>query len=73
MANFSDNETPSGAINGSNTNFTWANAPSPPASLRMYKNGDLQVQGSDYTQSGVTSAFVTAPSVGDTLVGFYRF
>lgn len=73
MANFSDNETPSGAINGINRAFTWANTPSPVGSLQLYRNGVLQLQGTDYTQATNTSTFTSAPPSGDDLVGFYRF
>jgi hypothetical protein len=72
---FVDSETPSGTINGTNLSFTLANTPAPMSSLKLYKNGVLLAQGSDYTTSGSTITFVTAgaaPQSGDTLVAAYR-
>ena len=54
LPSFSDGEIPSGAINGSNTIFTLAFAPSPVGSLDLYLNGLLMKQGVDYTLSGNT-------------------
>lgn len=69
-----DSETPSGTINGSNTVFTLANTPSPVASLHLYLNGLRQrAGGQDYTLSGLTITFVTAPSTGDILLADYRY
>jgi hypothetical protein len=39
---FADAETPVGLLNGSNTVFTLADAPSPASSLALYRNGLLQ-------------------------------
>jgi len=71
---FSDSETPGGVINGTNTTFTLGSAPSPVASLRLYKNGMLLKQTADYTLSGSTVTFLTAvtPQSGDALVAYYR-
>ncbi|HML15470.1 MAG TPA: hypothetical protein VK419_00530 [Bryobacteraceae bacterium] len=75
VPSYSDDETPSGAINGSNTSFTLVNAPSPPASLSLYLNGLLMTQGIDYTLSGNAISFLTAstPQSGDLLVASYRY
>ena len=72
---FSDGETPSGTINGSNTTFTLVNAPSPGASLDLFLNGLLMKQATDYTLSGNTINFLTAstPQTGDFLTASYRF
>lgn len=71
---FSDNETPSGLINGSNKVFTVADAPNPVSSLRLYLNGVFQSPaGEDYTLSNVTITFVEAPPVGYSLLAFYRY
>jgi len=72
---FSDGETPGGTINGSNTTFTLAFAPSPAASLDLYLNGLLMKQGTDYTVSGNTISFLAAstPQPGDLLVASYRY
>jgi len=71
--NFSDQEIPSGAINGVNTEFTLANAPSPPASLRLVQNGLILEFGVDFALSDQTLTFGTAPSGGDTLLAWYRY
>ena len=61
VPNFADNETPGGTINGSNTLFTLAQAPSPTTSLILVLNGQVQTQGVEYTLSGSTITFATAP------------
>lgn len=74
-AQFVDGETPNGTINSTNLTFTLAAAPSPTTSLRLYKNGMLQQQGSDYMLSGASVTFKTAtlaPQNGDTLTASYR-
>ncbi|HSU29795.1 MAG TPA: hypothetical protein VLJ11_01055 [Bryobacteraceae bacterium] len=74
-AQFTDGETPSGTIGGTNVAFTLAAAPSPAASLRLYKNGMLLQQGADYTLNNTTITFssaVTAPQTGDVLTAGYR-
>lgn len=59
--NFVFNETPSGTINGSNVTFTLANTPTS-GKVTVYKNGVLQAPTTDYTISGGTITFVTAPN-----------
>lgn len=59
--NFVYNETPSGTINGSNVTFTLANTPTS-GKVTIYKNGVLQAPTTDYTISGGTITFVTAPN-----------
>jgi len=72
--NESENETPTGTINGSNKVFTVANAPSPAASLRVYLNGAFQTAaGEDYTLVGGTITFVNAPLSGSVLRAFYKY
>lgn len=58
-------ETPSGTVNGSNTVFTLAATPS--AGVLVFKNGLLQIEGTDYTISGATITFTVAPAGGSTL------
>lgn len=72
--NFSTNEVPSGLINGSNKVFTLANTPTP-GSEEVYLNGLLQHAGAgnDYTISGDTITFATAPLTGDVVLVSYRF
>ena len=61
-------ETPAGTINGSNTTFTLANTPVV-GSEEVFLNGILQEPGAgnDYTISGGTITYLTAPATGDRL------
>lgn len=61
-------ETPSGAINGTNTIFTLANTPITGTEM-VYYNGVLQDAGSgnDYTISGGTITFTFTPQTGDKI------
>lgn len=72
-SNFVDKETPSGSINGSNATFTLANTPVS-GSEHVYLNGILQDvgAGNDYTISGATITFLTAPISGDKIRVSYR-
>jgi|SRR5665213_124213 len=72
---FADAEIPAGVVNGSNTVFTLASAPSPASSLELYRNGLLMLQGTDYQISTNTITFFLAsvPQTGDLLVASYRF
>ncbi len=72
-SNFVDKEIPSGSINGSNTTFTLAYTPVS-GSEHVYLNGILQESGSgnDYTISGSTLTYLTAPLSGDKLRVSYR-
>lgn len=73
-ANFVDDETPSGTINGSNAVFTLAHTPASASDLTLYLNGLLQTMGTDYTLSGTTITFSSdeVPQTGDELLAFYR-
>ena len=57
-------ETPSGTVNGSNMGFTLAHIPNPAASLCLFLNGQLLTYIEDYTLSGATITFITAPETG---------
>lgn len=72
-ANFVDKEVPSGAINGSNTTFTLANTPTS-GTEHVYLNGLLQESGTgnDYTISGATITYLTAPLTGEKIRVSYR-
>lgn len=72
IADFVDNEVPSGAIDGVNVTFVLAFTPTPATSLELYQNGLLLVEGLHYTLAGATITTSVAPSVGDNLVAFYR-
>lgn len=73
--NFADAETPTGSINGSNKTFTLANTPTTDASVKLYYNGLLLVEGAanDYTISGATITMVYAPETGSSLIAYYRY
>jgi hypothetical protein len=73
-ADIVNNETPGGAINGSNVTFTLANTPQ--GGISLYYNGALMRPGAgnDYTLSGTTITMAFAPlstGVLDTLVANY--
>jgi hypothetical protein len=72
--NFVDGESPGGVVDGSNTTFTLANAPSPSTSLHLFRNGILQKLTFDYTFGGSTILFVAGatPQPGDTILADYR-
>ena len=71
---FVDQEVPTGAINGSNAVYTLSQAPSPAASLQLYRNGVLMKLNVDFTLSGVTVTFgsLSIPQTGDLLLASYR-
>lgn len=70
--NFVANEIPTGAINGANAAYTLASAPTA-GTVEVYQNGLrlLVGAGNDYTISGSTITFVTAPATGDNLLVDY--
>ena len=74
---FVDNETPTGAVPG--TVYTLAHAPSPAASLKLYKgNGTggsvlLKAGGVDYALVGLTITLGSATITGDYLLADYRY
>lgn len=72
-ANIITRETPSGSVNGSNTAFTLANTPVA-GTEQVFLNGLLQEPGAgnDYTISGGTITYLTAPVTGDRLRVSYR-
>ena len=61
---------PSGAINGSNVTFTLSPTPTVSANANCFLNGVQQQQGSgnDYTISGATITYLTAPPTGSKLI-----
>lgn len=73
--NFSDSETPSGTINGTNPTFTLSWNPNPTTSLLILRNGILQIQGVNFTLSGNTITFLGGfiPQSGDWLRAWYRY
>ncbi len=72
---YSDGETPSGTLNGTNAAFTLQYAPSPAGSLDLYRNGLLMSQGLDYILTGNMIEFflLSTPQPGDIVVASYRY
>ena len=70
---FSDDETPTGSINDSNTSFTLANSPSPAASLILVLQGRVMLRGTEYTLSGANITFTDPPLTGQWLRASYRY
>src|SRR5438270_617958 len=75
LPSFSDNEIPSGLVNGVNTSFTLLYAPSPDTSILLFRNGLRMTKGIDYTTSGNSINFLTVstPQAGDVLSASYRY
>jgi hypothetical protein len=71
---FVDMEVPQGAVNGVNQVFLLSQAPSPAASLHLFRNGILQKPAVDFVLSGNTITFLAAstPQPGDELAASYR-
>jgi Putative phage tail protein len=72
---FVDDETPTGAIDGTSTTYTLVRTPSPSTSLDLYRNEAWQSQGLDYTLSGntITITGIGALAVGEFLRASYRW
>ena len=68
------NETPTGALNGSNKTFSLAAAPINGTDLMLYLNGLYMASGSalDYTLTGTIVNFAEAPLSGDVIRANYR-
>ena len=72
--NFADEETPTGTVNGTNTEFTLANTPSPASSLQFVVNGQVLTSGGeDFTLATATVTTVTAPPTGSVVRVWYRY
>lgn len=71
-ANYVVREAPSGSINGSNTAFTLASTPVA-GTEQVYLNGILQHPGAgnDYTISGASITYLSAPQTNDKLFVTY--
>lgn len=78
LPQFADDETPTGALNGTNPDFALAHTPTPPASLRLYYNGVLDERGVEYSLTGnlihyLRTTNLPNDSEGDRLRAWYRF
>jgi len=73
-AMFTDGETPSGTMDGTNAVFTLSASPSPASSLQLFRNGLAQMSGIDFTLSGNAVTFLNGnvPKSTDILQAFYR-
>lgn len=65
-------EVPSGALNGINVTFTTSNVPISNASLSLFLDGLIQIQGTDYTISSSTITMTSAPLSGEKLYAVYQ-
>lgn len=74
MTTFVDVEIPAGTIDGANTNFSLANAPSPAASLSLFRNGVFLTVGTDFTLTANVIQFLpgATPQLNDSLTAMYR-
>lgn len=66
-----NNETPSGAINGSNTAFTLSSAPEEGDAVLVFLDGLKLKKTTDYSISGTTLTMVTAPAIAQELTVHY--
>jgi len=73
VPNFADAVVPAGTINSINRIFTLTSPPNPTKSLSLFRNGFYQTQGIDYTLSGSTITYISAPITGDSHVASWRF
>jgi hypothetical protein len=65
-------ESPSGTIDGVNTDFVLSNTPLLGSQI-ITVNGVLQTEGDDYTLSGVNLTFIIPPQTGDIVRAFYQY
>ena len=72
VGEFVHDETPTGAVNGSNTSFTTANAPVA-GTLIVYEGGVRKLLTTDFSLSGSTITMTYAPPSGSYLRVDYRF
>ena len=71
-AQFVDDETPTGLIDGVNTVFVLSKTPLT-GSLKVYVNGQRVRVTEDYTFSGRIITFLTAPPTGSILLADFRY
>lgn len=69
--NVFEQEVPSGAVNDSNVTFTLSSTPVADKAVELKLNGLTQRQGTDYTISGSTITFTTAPTTGQSVYAVY--
>lgn len=69
---FADDETPTGDIDGVNTDFVLANTPKD-GSVKVYVNGSRMRITEDYTISDKTISFLIPPPSGSIILTDYRY
>ena len=69
---FADDETPTGAVNGTNPTFTIANTPTS-GTLKVYEGGVRKLQTIDWSLSGTTITFTYNPPNGSYVRVDYRY
>ena len=67
------NETPTGDIDGNNTEFTLANTPNPATSLILIRGRVIMIQDIDYTLTTNTITYTIAPPTGTIHRSWYRY
>ena len=72
VGRFKHDETPTGAVNGSNTSFTLANSPIA-GTLIVYEGGIRKLLTIDFTLSGSIITMTYAPPNGSYLRCDYRY
>ena len=70
--NFADSETPTGDVDGANTDFVLAHTPET-GSLKVYLNGMRMSLTEDYTLATATITFLIAPGSGSIITCDYRY
>ena len=65
-------EIPTGTINSSNVTFTLAHTPAVSAGVQVVLDGVTQYNGTDFSVTGNTITFVTAPTTGSSIYAFYN-
>lgn len=66
-------ETPSGTVDNSNVTFSLANTPTANVAVKLFQDGLILIQGTDYTISGATITMTVAPNFGQTLYANYTY
>lgn len=72
VPSFSDNEVPSGTVDGANQTFTLAHTPTS-GSVKLYWNGVRQAPTGDFTVTGATITTIFTAQSGDVLLTDYRY
>jgi hypothetical protein len=70
---FADQEIPTGTLNGTNTTFNLAHAPTPAAGLQLFVNGQALLSSFDYTLNSVSLTMATALASDDLFRAWYRY